>query len=78
MSPHATSKRLERELIHNVALRVEQGDSLTSKVSGRGELHLSVLIGMRREGLSWAYRDRGHTEEIDGQLSEPYEHGYRL
>jgi GTP-binding protein len=46
-------ERLERELIHNVALRVEPGDSPDKfKVSGRGELHLSVLIEtMRREGF---------------------------
>ncbi|MCB1733176.1 MAG: translational GTPase TypA, partial [Halieaceae bacterium] len=46
-------ERLERELIHNVALRVEPGDSPDKfKVSGRGELHLSVLIeNMRREGF---------------------------
>ncbi len=46
-------ERLERELIHNVALRVEQGDGPDKfKVSGRGELHLSVLIeNMRREGF---------------------------
>src|SRR5690606_22284673 len=45
--------RLEKELIHNVALRVEQGDSPDKFiVSGRGELHLSVLIeSMRREGF---------------------------
>jgi GTP-binding protein len=47
------AERLERELIHNVALRVEPGDSPDKfKVSGRGELHLSVLIEtMRREGF---------------------------
>ena len=46
-------ERLEQELIHNVALRVEPGDSPDKfKVSGRGELHLSVLIEtMRREGF---------------------------
>ena len=46
-------ERLERELIHNVALRVEPGDTPDKfKVSGRGELHLSVLIeSMRREGF---------------------------
>ncbi len=48
--------RLEQELIHNVALRVEEGDSPEKfKVSGRGELHLSVLIEtMRREGFEMA------------------------
>ena len=46
-------ERLVRELIHNVALRVEQGDSPDKfKVSGRGELHLSVLIeDVRRQGF---------------------------
>ena len=45
--------RLDQELIHNVALRVEQGDTPDKfVVSGRGELHLSVLIEtMRREGF---------------------------
>ncbi|MFP5383437.1 MAG: translational GTPase TypA [Gammaproteobacteria bacterium] len=45
--------RLEKELLHNVALRVEQGDSPDKfKVSGRGELHLAILIeNMRREGF---------------------------
>ncbi|MFI0376501.1 MAG: GTP-binding protein, partial [Candidatus Thiodiazotropha sp.] len=49
-------ERLERELIHNVALRVEEGtDPEKFKVSGRGELHLSVLIeNMRREGYELA------------------------
>jgi len=47
------AERLEQELIHNVALRVKQGDSPDKfVVSGRGELHLSVLIEtMRREGF---------------------------
>ena len=70
-------ERLERELIHNVALRVEQGDSPDKfKVSGRGELHLSVLIeNMRREGFELGVsRPEVIQKEIDGQLSEPYEH----
>jgi len=69
-------ERLERELIHNVALRVEQGDSPDKfKVSGRGELHLSVLIeNMRREGFELGVsRPEVIQKEIDGQLSEPYE-----
>ena len=51
ISSRNLKERLEQELIHNVALRVEQGDSPDKfKVSGRGELHLSVLIeNMRRE-----------------------------
>jgi len=70
-------ERLERELIHNVALRVEQGDSPDKfVVSGRGELHLSVLIeSMRREGFELGVsRPEVIQKEIDGVLSEPYEH----
>ena len=69
-------ERLERELIHNVALRVEQGDSPDKfKVSGRGELHLSVLIeNMRREGFELGVsRPEVIQKEIDGKLCEPYE-----
>lgn len=70
-------ERLDRELIHNVALRVEPGDSPDKfKVSGRGELHLSVLIeSMRREGFELGVsRPEVIQKEIDGVLSEPYEH----
>jgi GTP-binding protein len=69
-------ERLERELIHNVALRVEQGDSPDRfVVSGRGELHLSVLIeSMRREGFELGVsRPSVIQKEIDGELQEPYE-----
>ena len=69
-------ERLERELIHNVALRVEQGDSPDKfKVSGRGELHLSVLIEtMRREGFELGVsRPEVIQKEVDGVLQEPYE-----
>jgi GTP-binding protein len=69
-------ERLERELIHNVALRVEQGETPDKyKVSGRGELHLSVLIEtMRREGFELAVsRPQVIMKEIDGVLSEPFE-----
>ncbi len=69
-------ERLERELIHNVALRVEPGDSPDKfKVSGRGELHLSVLIeNMRREGFELGVsRPEVIQREIDGVLQEPYE-----
>jgi len=69
-------ERLERELIHNVALKVEQGDSPEKfKVSGRGELHLSVLIEtMRREGFELAVsRPQVVTKEIDGEIHEPFE-----
>ncbi len=69
-------ERLERELIHNVALRVEPGETPDKfVVSGRGELHLSVLIeGMRREGFELGVsRPEVIQKEIDGELQEPYE-----
>ncbi|GMG86230.1 translational GTPase TypA [Biformimicrobium ophioploci] len=69
-------ERLNQELIHNVALRVEQGDSPDKfKVSGRGELHLSVLIeSMRREGFELAVsRPEVVQREVDGEIQEPYE-----
>ena len=69
-------ERLERELIHNVALRVEDTDSPEKfKVSGRGELHLSVLIeNMRREGYELGVsRPEVIVKEVDGKLQEPYE-----
>ena len=68
--------RLEQELIHNVALRVQQGDSPDKFiVSGRGELHLSVLIeSMRREGFELGVsRPEVIQKEVDGELHEPYE-----
>ncbi len=69
-------ERLERELIHNVALRVEEGtDPEKFKVSGRGELHLSVLLeSMRREGYELAVsRPEVIFREVDGEVCEPYE-----
>ncbi len=69
-------ERLSRELIHNVALRVEDtGDPDRFLVSGRGELHLAILIEkMRREGYELAIsRPRVILKEIDGQLCEPFE-----
>ncbi len=69
-------ERLDQELIHNVALRVEPGDSADKFiVSGRGELHLSVLIEtMRREGFELGVsRPEVITKEVDGVLHEPYE-----
>lgn len=69
-------ERLDRELIHNVALRVEDTDSPDRfKVSGRGELHLSVLIeNMRREGFELGVsRPEVIMKEIDGVLCEPFE-----
>jgi len=68
--------RLERELIHNVALRVEEGnDPEKFKVSGRGELHLSILLeNMRREGYELAVsRPEVIFREVDGEICEPYE-----
>ena len=69
-------ERLDRELIHNVALRVEpQDDPDKFSVSGRGELHLSILIEtMRREGYELAVgRPRVVLKAIDGEVCEPYE-----
>ena len=69
-------ERLEKELIHNVALRVRQGDSADKfVVSGRGELHLSVLIeSMRREGYELGVsRPEVIQKEIDSELHEPFE-----
>ncbi|WP_328186176.1 translational GTPase TypA [Marinobacter sp. OP 3.4] len=69
-------ERLEKELLHNVALRVEDGESADKfKVSGRGELHLSVLIeNMRRENFELAVgRPEVVIREIDGVKQEPYE-----
>jgi GTP-binding protein len=70
-------ERLERELIHNVALRVEQTpeDPDKFRVSGRGELHLSVLIeNMRREGYEMGVsRPEVIIREVDGVKEEPYE-----
>lgn len=68
--------RLEQELIANVALRVQQGDSPDKFiVSGRGELHLSVLIeNMRREGFELGVsRPEVVQKVIDGEVHEPFE-----
>ena len=70
------AERLERELIANVALRVAPGsDADKFIVSGRGELHLSILIeNMRREGYELAVsRPEVIQREIEGVLCEPYE-----
>jgi len=69
-------ERLEKELISNVALRVVQGDSPDKFiVSGRGELHLSVLIEtMRREGFELAIsKPQVIQKEVDDEIHEPYE-----
>jgi len=68
--------RLEQELLHNVALRVEDGESADKfKVSGRGELHLSVLIEtMRRENYELAVsKPQVIQREVDGVIHEPFE-----
>jgi len=68
--------RLEKELLYNVALRVEDGDTMDKfKVSGRGELHLSVLIeNMRRENFELAVgRPEVVIKVVDGVKHEPYE-----
>ena len=68
--------RLQAELVHNVALRVEETDDPDKfRVSGRGELHLGILIeNMRREGYELAVsRPEVIIREIDGELQEPFE-----
>lgn len=68
--------RLQKELIHNVALKVENTDDPDKfRVSGRGELHLSILIEtMRREGYELAVsKPEVIVKEIDGEMKEPYE-----
>jgi GTP-binding protein len=69
-------ERLQAELVHNVALRVEETDNPDSfRVSGRGELHLGILIeNMRREGYELAVsRPEVIIREVDGKLEEPFE-----
>ncbi|HEY5602137.1 MAG TPA: translational GTPase TypA [Gammaproteobacteria bacterium] len=69
-------ERLQRELMHNVALRVQDtGDPDKFKVSGRGELHLSILIeNMRREGYELGVsRPEVIQKEVAGELHEPFE-----
>src|SRR5690606_6345036 len=68
---------LERELINNVALRVEDTESPDKfKLSGRGELHLSVLIeNIRRAGFEMGVSGQGViVKDFDGKLQEPYEY----
>ncbi len=69
-------ERLDRELVHNVALRVSNTDDPDKfRVSGRGELHLSILIeNMRREGYELGVsRPEVIYREVDGALQEPFE-----
>ena len=75
-SSRRLKERLEQELLHNVALRVEGTDEAEKfKVSGRGELHLGILLeNMRREGYELAVsRPQVIIREIDGEKMEPYE-----
>ncbi len=68
--------RLQAELLHNVALRVQEtADPDKFRVSGRGELHLSILIeNMRREGYELSVsRPEVILKEVDGESQEPYE-----
>jgi GTP-binding protein len=76
ISSRNLKERLEQELIHNVALRVEQGETPDKFiVSGRGELHLSVLIeNMRRENYELGVsRPEVIQKEVDGEIHEPFE-----
>jgi len=69
-------ERLQKELLHNVALRVQDTDDPDKfKVSGRGELHLSILIeNMRREGFELGVsRPEVIVKTIDGVIHEPFE-----
>jgi GTP-binding protein len=69
-------ERLENELVHNVALRVEETpDPDKFRVSGRGELHLGILIeNMRREGYELAVsRPEVILRDVDGEVHEPFE-----
>ena len=69
-------ERLDQELLHNVALRVEDGESSDRFiVSGRGELHLSVLIEtMRREGFELGVsKPEVIQKEVNGEIHEPFE-----
>ncbi|SPP31802.1 GTP-binding protein TypA/BipA [Arsenophonus endosymbiont of Aleurodicus floccissimus] len=68
--------RLKKELVHNIALRVEETEDHDAfRVSGRGELHLSVLIeNMRREGFELAVsRPKVIFREFEGRKQEPFE-----
>jgi GTP-binding protein len=68
--------RLKRELLTNVALRVEELGGELYRVAGRGELHLSILIEqMRREGYEFSVsRPEVILKEVDGVKHEPFEH----
>ncbi len=69
-------ERLMQEALHNVAMRIEETENPDKlRVSGRGELHLSILLeNMRREGYEIAVsRPRVVTKMIEGRLNEPFE-----
>ena len=69
-------ERLHNELVHNVALRVEETENPDKfRVSGRGELHLGILIeNMRREGYELAVsRPEVILKDVDGEIHEPFE-----
>ncbi len=69
-------ERLQTELLHNVALRVEDTEDPDKfRVAGRGELHLSILIEtMRREGYELAIcKPEVILREENGEMCEPYE-----
>ena len=68
-------ERLERELQVNVGLKVDFDSEATFQVSGRGELHIAVLLEqMRREGFEMQVsQPKAITKEIDGVKNEPYE-----
>lgn len=79
MTSRQLRERLYRELLKDVSLRVNDGDTTDSfKVCGRGEMHLSILIEtMRREGYELAVSTpRVIMKEIDGRLHEPMERVY--
>ncbi len=69
------AERLERELLTNVALRVDELGGESYRVSGRGELHLGILIEeMRRDGYEFSVsRPEVILKTIDGELCEPFE-----
>lgn len=71
-------RRLEKEMLSNVAMKLEEISEDTFKIFGRGELHISILIeNMRRESYEFSVsRPEVLMKEIDGQKQEPIEHLY--
>jgi GTP-binding protein len=77
VTSRAIRERLDKELLTNVAIRVEETETPDAfKVSGRGELQLAILIEMmRREGFELSVgKPTTITKRIDGKVHEPYEH----